>query len=177
MRNVDFVVLAGETQRVPSLALPSVLAPPGPANDLARDVVAEIFLDLAELFDRTDVGFLVKFAQRRRPGVLATVDAALRQLPGVSLVDMLGPVDAAADEHAPGAIDPRGADAGGIRSRFEPRHHRPQVVMGGARAAVDNWSPGSNRGLCCYGGRALTSPRKAAGRPRAAPSLDMNRLS
>jgi hypothetical protein len=87
MRNVDFAVLAGETQRVPFLALPAVLASPGSANDLARDIVAELFLDLAELFDRADVGFLVKFAQRRRPGVLAAVDAALRQLPGVGLVD------------------------------------------------------------------------------------------
>ena len=61
------------------------------ADDLARNVVGEPFRDLAELLDRADVGFLVELAQRRRVGIFALVDAALRHLPDVRRVDVLGP--------------------------------------------------------------------------------------
>jgi len=62
VRDVDFAVLSGEAQRIPFLTLPAVLAAPGLADDLARNVVAELFLDFAELFDRADVGFLIELA-------------------------------------------------------------------------------------------------------------------
>src|SRR6516225_9093260 len=62
VRNVDFAVFSGEPQRVPFLTLPAVLAAPGLADDLARNVVAELFLDFAELFHRADVGFLIELA-------------------------------------------------------------------------------------------------------------------
>ena len=122
MGNVDLAVVAGEAQRVPSLTLPAVFAAPSLAEDLARDVVAEFFRDLVELFDRTDVGLLVKFAQRGGPGVLAAIDAALRQLPNMTLVDMLGPIDAAANEDTADAIEHRGADAGTVGKGFRPSH-------------------------------------------------------
>src|SRR5262249_18482851 len=122
MRDVDFALLAGETQRIPSLALPAVFAAPSVADDLARDVVTELFRDLAELFDRADIGFLVELTQRRRPRVLAAIDAALRLLPGVSVIDMLGPVEAAADEDTAFAVEDRHGDAGAVRQRLERRH-------------------------------------------------------
>ena len=62
MGNVDLAVVAGEAQRVPFLTLPAVFAAPSLAEDLARDVIAELFRDLVELFDRTDIGLLVQFA-------------------------------------------------------------------------------------------------------------------
>src|SRR5262245_65897641 len=98
MGDVDLVVVAGEAQRVPFLTLPPVFAAPSLAEDLARDIVAELFRDLVELFDRVDVGLLVKFAQRRRPGVLAEIDDARRPLPDMKVADVHGPVASAADE-------------------------------------------------------------------------------
>src|SRR5215475_8934603 len=135
MGDVDLAVVSGEAQRIPFLTLPAVFAAPSLAQDLARDVVAELFRDLVELFDRTDVGLLVEFAQRRGPGVLAAIDAALRQLPSVKLVDMLGPVDPAADEDAAGAIEHRGADARAVGKGFGTGHlSLVQHVMGEAQA-------------------------------------------
>src|SRR5262249_17631756 len=122
VRDVDFAVFSSEAQRIPFLTLTAVLAAPGLADDLARNVVAELFLDLAELFDRADVGFLIELAQRRRPRILAAIDAALRQLPRVRGVDMLRPVDAAADEDAPLRVEYRHADAGAIGQGFEAGH-------------------------------------------------------
>src|SRR5262249_60195600 len=119
MRDVNFALLAGETQGIPSLALPAVLAAPSVADDLARDVVTELVRDLAELFDRADIGFLIELAQRRRPRVLAAIDAALRQLPRVSDVDVLRPVEAAADEDAPLAVEFGHAGAGTVGQGFE----------------------------------------------------------
>src|SRR5436190_1614177 len=51
MDDVDLAFVAGEAQRVPFLRLPAILALPGLADDLARDVVGEPVLDLAELLD------------------------------------------------------------------------------------------------------------------------------
>ncbi len=62
VRDVDFAVLSGEAQRIPFLTLPTVFAVPGLADELARNVVAELFLDFAELFDRADIGFLIELA-------------------------------------------------------------------------------------------------------------------
>src|SRR5262249_40557717 len=122
VRDVDLVLIAGEAQREPFLCLPAVLALPGLADDVARDVVAQPILDLAELLDRADIGLLAQLAPRRRPWVLAPVDAALRQLPDMGLIRMLGSVDAAADEHAAVAVEHRGADAGPIGQGFEGGH-------------------------------------------------------
>src|SRR5262245_47877543 len=157
MRDVDFALLAGETQRIPSLALPAVFAAPSVADDLARDVVTELFRDLAELFDRADIGFLVELTQRRRPRVLAAIDAALRQLPGVSVIDMLGPVEAAADEDTAFAVEDRHGNAGAIRQRFERRHLFRSGVF---TFAHDARSPLESRAL---------RPEKATGRPQATP--------
>src|ERR1700683_2941873 len=105
MLDVDLAVVAGETQRVPLLLLAAVLAVPGLPRDLARNIVDQPFGDLAEALHRGDVGFLSEFAQRRRPRVLARVDAALRHLPDVDVVGVLGTVDAASDEGVAGAIE------------------------------------------------------------------------
>ena len=98
--DVDLAFVAGKAQCEPFLRLPAILALPGLAEDVARDVVGQPVRDLAKLLDRADVGLLVELAQRRLVGVLALVDAALRHLPGVSFVDVFGPVGAPADEDA-----------------------------------------------------------------------------
>ena len=64
----------------------------------------------------------LQLAQSRRPGVLAAVDAALRHLPDVDVVGVLGAVDAAADEGEAGAIEHGHADAAAIGEGFERRH-------------------------------------------------------
>ena len=92
---------------------PRYLPPQACADDLARDVVGEPLVDLAELLDRADVGLLVELAQRRRPRVLALVDAALRHLPGVRVVDVFGPVEAAPDEHQTLAVEHQCRRTGG----------------------------------------------------------------
>src|SRR5256884_3145277 len=61
-RDVGFAVLSGEAQRIPLLTLPTVFAVPCLADELARNVVAELFLDFAELLDRADIGFLIELA-------------------------------------------------------------------------------------------------------------------
>src|SRR5262249_29058825 len=111
MRDVDFAVLAGEAQRIPFLARAAIFSAPGLADDVARNVVAELVLDLAELLHRADICFLVELAQGRTPRILAAVNAPLRHLPGMLGVHVLGPVDAAADEDAALAVEHRHADA------------------------------------------------------------------
>src|ERR1700733_5031898 len=98
MRDVDLALHAGESQRVPFLGLAAVFAAPGLPDDVARDVVGQPVLDLAEALDRADVCFLVELAQRRRPGVFAGIDAALRHLPGMGRIHMLRPMAALPDE-------------------------------------------------------------------------------
>src|SRR6267142_192623 len=61
-RDVDLAVVSGEAQRVPFLGLAAIFAAPGPADDLARDVVGQLVGDFAEPLDRTDAGLLVEFA-------------------------------------------------------------------------------------------------------------------
>ena len=105
MRDVDFTLLTCETQRIPFLLLPAILAAPGLTDDLAGNVVDEPLLDLAELLDRSDVGFFMQLAQRRRPRVLAGIDAPLRHLPDVDVIDVLGAVDATPDEDKPSPVE------------------------------------------------------------------------
>src|SRR3569833_454795 len=63
--DVDLAVLADEAQREPLLLLALVLAAPGLADDLARNVVGEPARHLAKLLDRLDIGLLEELAQRR----------------------------------------------------------------------------------------------------------------
>src|SRR4029078_7155444 len=111
-------VLAGEAQRIPLLRLAAVLALPSLAADLFGYVVDQPSPDLAELFDRLDAGFLVELAQRRRIGLFAVVDAALRQLPDMGPIDVLRAIGSSADENQALTIDNAQAGAGAIRQGF-----------------------------------------------------------
>src|SRR5262245_50432873 len=122
MRDVDLAVVTGEAHREPFLRLAAIPALPGLTHDLARDVIVEPVRDLAELLDRADIGLLVELAQRSRPGVLARIDAALRHLPGMGGVDVLGPAHALADEDAAGAVEHHDADAGPVGKGLEFWH-------------------------------------------------------
>ena len=65
-------------------------------------------------------------SSRRAAGqeFLAPVDAALRHLPDVDVVGVLGAADAAADEGEAGAIEHGHADAAAVGKGFERRHLR-----------------------------------------------------
>src|SRR6516165_6318668 len=82
--NVDFTLVAAEPQRVPFLCLAAIFAAPGPAYYVAWNVVGEPLLDLTQLLDRVDVRFFVELAQRRRPRILARINAPLRHLPSMN---------------------------------------------------------------------------------------------
>src|SRR5262245_7090819 len=127
VRDVDLALVAGEAQRVPSLRLSAILALPGLADDVARNVVGEPLLDRAEPLDRADVGLLVKLAQRRRPRILAAIDPALRHLPHMRFVDVLRPFKAATDEDAAVAIEDGHSHARTIGKRFESGHRMTDV--------------------------------------------------
>src|SRR6266436_7387409 len=60
-RNVDLDIVAGEAQRIPLLGLAAIPATPCLADDIARDVVGEPVVNLAETLDRADAGLLVEF--------------------------------------------------------------------------------------------------------------------
>src|SRR5437763_262842 len=78
---------------------------PGASGNGAGNVVAQPLRHLAELLDRADAGFLIEFALRRRPGILAGIDAALRHLPDMGFVDMFDTAaGAAADKDQPRRI-------------------------------------------------------------------------
>src|SRR6185312_8429335 len=130
MRDVDLALRAGEADGEPFLRLAAIAAVPGLADQVARNVVAEPFGNFAETFDRADICFFVQLAQRRRPRLFAVIDAALRHLPSVGEIHMLGPVDAAADEGKAGAVEHDEADAGAIRQGFE-RHIDQESVTAG----------------------------------------------
>ena len=119
MLDIDFAFGAGEAHRKPFLRLTAVFAFPGLADDLARNVVAEPIRDLGNAFHRADVGFFAQLAQSGRPWLFAGIDAALRHLPSVREIDVLGPADAAADEGAAVAIEHHQADAGAEGKIFE----------------------------------------------------------
>src|SRR5882724_4658183 len=153
--DVDLAVLAGEAERVPLLRLAAIPALPGLAADLLRNVVDEPTPDLTELFDRLDAGLLVEFAQCRRIGFLAVIDAALRHLPDVGPVDVLGAVGAAADENKALAIDDTQAGAGAIWQVFVFWHggtlgHSviPGERMSCARLGIHIPTLNLNRELC-----------------------------
>ena len=118
MFDIDFTFLPGKAHRKPFLRLSAIFALPGPADQLTGNVVAQPFGDFAEPLDRADIGFLVQFAQRGRPGVLAGIDAALRHLPGMPNIDVLRSVDALADKRAAVAIEQHNADAGTVGQIF-----------------------------------------------------------
>src|SRR5262245_58307397 len=71
MRDVDLAVVAGEAQRKPFLRLAAVLAIPGLADDLARDVLGQPPVDRSQVLDRADIGLLVELAQAASIRVLA----------------------------------------------------------------------------------------------------------
>src|SRR5262245_1357013 len=120
--HIDLAVIADETHREPFLGLPAISALPGLTHDIARNVVAEPVRDLGKLLDRVDIGLLVQLAQRSRPRVLARIDAALRQLPDMRVVDVLGPAQSLADEDAARAVEHHDADAGPIGEGLEAGH-------------------------------------------------------
>ena len=62
MRDIDLTLRSDKAEGIPLLFLPSVLAFPGLADDLARNVVVEPIRDLAELLDRPDIGFFIELA-------------------------------------------------------------------------------------------------------------------
>jgi hypothetical protein len=116
--HVDLAVLAGKAQRVPFLFLAAVSSFPCLGADFFRNVVGHPIPDLAELFDRFDAGFLVELAKRRRIGLLALVDAALRHLPDVRFVGVLGAIRPPSDEDEAFAIDDTQPGAGAIWQIF-----------------------------------------------------------
>src|SRR3984957_10723261 len=125
MGQIDLALVAGEAHREPFLGFAAVFALPRLADNLARDIVLQPVGDFAQPLDGTDIGFLVQLPQRRRPGLFALIDAALRHLPGVRRIDMLRPLDAPADEGKPGAIEHQHADTRAIGEVFEA-HGRDQ---------------------------------------------------
>jgi hypothetical protein len=104
------------------LHLTAILAFPGLADDLARNVVDQPVVDRGQMLHRLDVGFFVKLAQGACVGVFAVVEAALRHLPDVGQIDMLGTIDAPADEDPAVAIDHGGADTVAVGQVFEAGH-------------------------------------------------------
>ena len=141
--DVDLALVAGEAQRVPLLRLPAILAAPGLADDLARDVVAQPLLDLAELLDRADVGLLVQFAQRRQPRVLALVDAALRHLPGMrGHRRARGRRCRRPTNTRPCAVEHHRADAGTVGKQIVACHGDPRFGTAKARRRSIMRAPG-----------------------------------
>ena len=128
VHDVDLALVAGEAQREPLLHLPAILALPSLPDDFARDVIDQPVVDRGEMPDRLDVGFLIELAQGARVGVFAAVEAALRHLPDMRQVDVLGAVDAPADEHAAVAVEHGRADAGAVGQVFEAGHGSGTVV-------------------------------------------------
>src|ERR1700730_3413045 len=97
-------------------------------DDVARDVVGEPLAEFGETFDRANPCFLIKFTQCRRPGVVAAVDAALRHLPDMRFIDVLGPLRATAYEDEPGAIEHHDSDARAIGQILDGDHGRRGVA-------------------------------------------------
>src|SRR5262245_47776693 len=122
MRDIDLAVVARKAHREPFLFLFAIPALSSLNHDLAGDVVAEPVRAFGELLDRADIGLLVELAQRSRPRVLARIDAALRHLPGMRRVDVLGPAHALADEDAAGAVEHHDADTGPVGKGLEGGH-------------------------------------------------------
>src|SRR5689334_21083386 len=62
-RHIDLAVLAGKAQCIPLLLLPAIFAAPCLADDVAGNVISDPARNLAELFDRPDVGLFIELAQ------------------------------------------------------------------------------------------------------------------
>jgi hypothetical protein len=120
--DIDFTVVAGEAKRVPFLLLPAIFSAPGRADDVARNIIGEPFGDLAQFLHRADIGFLVELAKRGLIWVFVLIDAALRHLPDMRRVDMLGAARSPADEYEAGAVEHHDAGAGTIGQGFEGGH-------------------------------------------------------
>src|SRR5262249_61388595 len=84
------------------------------AYDVTRNVVGELVVDLAKTLDRSDAGLLLKFPQRRQPRVLIGINASLRHLPDVGLIDVLRPFGTPTNEDQAGAIKHCDADTGTV---------------------------------------------------------------
>src|SRR5579872_131966 len=120
--DIDLAVLAREAHGEPFLPLAAIASLPGAARYRARDVVGQPVRDFAQLLDRADAGLLIELALGGFPGILAGIDAALRHLPDMGLVDMLDAARAATDEDQPLLVDQHHADAGSIGQIFIARH-------------------------------------------------------
>src|SRR5258706_8641996 len=144
-RDIDLLVPAGETDRVPFLPLAAIAALPGAPGNRAWNIIDQPLRDLAEFLDRTDAGFLIEFALRRRPGILAGIDAALRHLPDVGLVDMFDAAGAATDEDQPGCVDQHHADACSIGQVFIARHSVKASLRSHASSGRDPAGPRSRQ--------------------------------
>src|ERR1700682_3196235 len=135
--NIYLGVLAGETNRKPFLPLATIAALPGAPGHGAWNVVDQPIRDLAEFLDRADAGLLIQFALRGSPGILTGIDAALRHLPDVRLIDMFDAAGAATDEDQPGCVDQHHADACSIGQVFVARHSVKASYGPYGRAAAD----------------------------------------
>src|ERR1700712_4005337 len=122
MGHVELAVRAGEAHGKPLLALAAIAALPGATGNGARDVVDQPVRHLAELLDGAHAGLFIEFALSGFPGVLAGIDAALRHLPDMGLVDVLDAAGAATDEDQPGCVDQHHADACAIGQVVVTRH-------------------------------------------------------
>src|SRR3981189_2351743 len=121
-RDIDFGVLAGKSRPIPFLPLAPIAALPGAPGSGARKVIDQPIRDLAELLHRADAGFLIEFALRRRPGILAGIDPALRHLPDVGFVDVFNTADVSTDEDESGWVDQHHTDACSIGQVCVARH-------------------------------------------------------
>src|SRR5262249_52750440 len=155
--DVDLAVVAGEAHREPFLRLSAIPALPGLTHDITRNIVVEPVRDLGKLLDRADIGLLVELAQRSRPRVLALIDAALRQLPGMGVVDVLGPAQALADEDAVSAVEHHDADAGPIGEGLEAGHGSDNRLGIEEGQIADVRYQTTDRSLCLSGARRLNA--------------------
>src|SRR5262245_45873799 len=122
MRDINLALIAGEAKCEPLLRLSPIAAAPSLARNYARNVVNEPFRNLAQLFDRADAGLFIEFTQGRFVGVFPGVDAALRHLPLVPVVRMLGSVDSPPDEGMASPVEHHHAHAGTIGERVVGGH-------------------------------------------------------
>src|ERR1700733_1131282 len=132
MHDVDLIFCADKAHREPLLRLAAIFALPGLTDEVARNVVFEPVRDLADALDGADIGFFAQLALRRRPGLFAGIDAALRHLPDMGEVDMFRAADSPADEGKPIAIEQHHADAGPIRKIFEFHKAGARLGSGGS---------------------------------------------
>ena len=88
-------------------------------RDFRRDVVCEPFRNVTEALHRSHIRLFAQLAQSGWPRILAGIDAALRQLPNVGIVDVFGAADAAADKSVTGAIEHHEAGAKAVGTIFQ----------------------------------------------------------